>query len=199
MPPKRRSAGAQPKSQQATLAFHGASNRVTKPGTRAINAKKNLLGGSTKKEPAPDVVDVVTAEDEVLEHTTGEAAIIQQTVREQEHQDTPEEVEAREITPKQIQTYWKEEESSHSIAPRVHQEDLSVEEKILRRFDLSGQYGPCTGIARLKRWKRAHRLGLEPPTEVLAVLLKEQDEKDKVAVQKSCVDELLSSYAEIDV
>lgn len=45
----------------------------------------------------------------------------------------------------------------------------------------------------MKRWKRAHGLGLEPPIEVLAVLLKEQEGKDKVSVQRSHVDELLNA------
>ncbi len=56
---------------------------------------------------------------------------------------------------------------------------------------------PCTGIARLKRWKRAHRLDLDPPIEVLAVLLKEQEGKDKLTVQRSHVDELLTSKADL--
>ena len=34
---------------------------------------------------------------------------------------------------------------------------------------------PCIGIARIKRWQRALRLGLNPPVEVLAVLLKGGD------------------------
>lgn len=55
------------------------------------------------------------------------------------------------------------------------------------------------GIARLKRWQRAHRLGLEPPIEVLAVLLQEQEGKDKLAVQRSYVDELLNSRAETEL
>jgi DNA polymerase delta subunit 4 len=45
----------------------------------------------------------------------------------------------------------------------------------------------------LKRWKRAHRLGLKPPIEILAVLLKEQEGKDKISVQRSQVDELLNA------
>jgi DNA polymerase delta subunit 4 len=49
-----------------------------------------------------------------------------------------------------------------------------MNEKILRHFDLSSQYGPCIGIPRLQRWKRAYGLGLNPPIEVLAVLLREQ-------------------------
>jgi DNA polymerase delta subunit 4 len=53
----------------------------------------------------------------------------------------------------------------------------------------------------LKRWKRAQRLDLDPPIEVLAVLLKEQDtnDKDKIAIQRSIVDEILNSKAELEV
>jgi DNA polymerase delta subunit 4 len=53
----------------------------------------------------------------------------------------------------------------------------------------------------LKRWKRAHRLDLDPPIEVLAVLLKEMENRDmegKVAVQKSRVDDLLNTKTEAD-
>lgn len=58
---------------------------------------------------------------------------------------------------------------------------------------------PCTGIARIKRWKRAQRMELDPPMEVLAVLLKEQeDARDKLAVQRSHVDELLNTRTEIE-
>ncbi len=58
---------------------------------------------------------------------------------------------------------------------------------------------PCVGIARLKRWQRAHRLGLGPPLEVLAVLLREQEGKDKSAVQWSHVDQLLNSRGETEL
>lgn len=37
---------------------------------------------------------------------------------------------------------------------------------ILRVFDMTAKYGPCVGISRLDRWKRAQKLGLEPPDEV---------------------------------
>jgi DNA polymerase delta subunit 4 len=52
---------------------------------------------------------------------------------------------------------------------------------------------PCIGIARLKRWKRANALGLDPPIEVLAVLLKEMEEGGAAKSQRAHVDELLSS------
>jgi DNA polymerase delta subunit 4 len=81
---------------------------------------------------------------------------------------------------------------------------MDVEEKILRHFDLSSQYGvsstfllnndtpltfpqPCIGISRAKRWHRAHQLKLNPPIEVLAVLLKGKDTK-----QEAYIGELLS-------
>lgn len=56
---------------------------------------------------------------------------------------------------------------------------MPLHEKILRHFDLSSQYGPCIGIARLNRWLRASRLDLNPPIEVLAVLLREEAKGDK--------------------
>lgn len=108
------------------------------------------------------------------------------------------------VSDAQVKRYWKGKEDER-IAPRVHQRGLSVNEKILRHFDLSSQYGvsaslvaghfththtllfikgcmlitlsevqPCIGIPRMKRWKRAENLGLKPPVEVLAVLLKEE-------------------------
>lgn len=46
---------------------------------------------------------------------------------------------------------------------------------------------PCIGIARLKRWRRANMLKLNPPIEVLAVLLKEQNVSERARM-----DELLS-------
>ncbi|KAF2188225.1 hypothetical protein K469DRAFT_748568 [Zopfia rhizophila CBS 207.26] len=191
MPPRGRKSGVAPKATQSTLAFHGASNKVTKPGTRP-QSKKDLLAEPAAKSPKPEVVDVSTTDE--TEPTTAEAAIIEQTEQEvvaQKVSSAPEDDEARRISETMLQKYWTEKEKSRQ-GPKVHLQDLSLHEKILRNWDMSGQYGPCTGIARLKRWKRAHRLGLEPPIEVLAVLLKEQD-GDKISVQRSHVDELLNS------
>uniref|UniRef100_A0A670IXN4 DNA polymerase delta 4, accessory subunit n=1 Tax=Podarcis muralis TaxID=64176 RepID=A0A670IXN4_PODMU len=42
----------------------------------------------------------------------------------------------------------------------------------LKQFDLSWQYGPCTGITRLQRWERAELLGLNPPAMVRELLEK---------------------------
>jgi len=53
---------------------------------------------------------------------------------------------------------------------------------------------PCIGIARMKRWQRAQRLGLNPPVEVLAVLLKEEG-KGNAGIERAHMDELLNSTA----
>ncbi|KAF9309735.1 hypothetical protein BG003_009426 [Podila horticola] len=47
-----------------------------------------------------------------------------------------------------------------------HQADLSEQEKILRQFDLSSKYGPCTDMTRMERWERAFTLGLNPPQHI---------------------------------
>ncbi|KAM6308985.1 DNA polymerase delta subunit 4 [Aegotheles albertisi] len=61
--------------------------------------------------------------------------------------------------------------------PRAAPPDPAVLE-MLRRFDLAGEYGPCTGITRLQRWERAQALGLSPPGPVRDALLAHGDNPD---------------------
>ncbi|KAB2110485.1 hypothetical protein AG0111_0g56 [Alternaria gaisen] len=197
MAPRRKASAPAAKSQQSTLAFHGTTNRVTKAGVKSQGAKKNILEAKLK-DIKPEVADISNTEP-----TTTEAAIIEQTeqeVKAQEVESTPDEDRARRISDAAIKKYWTAKEKQR-LAPRAHQGGLSLHNRILREFDMSAHYGPCTGIARLKRWKRAQRLDLDPPIEVLAVLLREQDasDKDRIAVQRSIVDEILNSRAELDV
>jgi DNA polymerase delta subunit 4 len=51
-----------------------------------------------------------------------------------------EETRARKITETQIKKFWREKESDR-LVPRVHQEDLGVHERVLRLWDVSGEYG----------------------------------------------------------
>ncbi|EMD69822.1 hypothetical protein GGP41_000008 [Bipolaris sorokiniana] len=197
MPPKGRTPRAATKSQQSTLAFHGSTNKVTKSGIKPQAAKKSNVEKKLK-DATPELLETWGAE-----LTTTEVAIIEQTEQEVEGQrveSTPEEEQARRISGAVIKRYWAEKEKQRRAA-RVHQEGLSVHDKVLREFDMSAHYGPCTGIARLKRWKRAQRLGLDPPVEVLAVLLKEQEGSagNRISVQRSIVDEILNIKAEVDV
>ncbi|CAN9194307.1 unnamed protein product [Alternaria sp. RS040] len=197
MAPRRKASAPAAKSQQSTLAFHGTTNKVTKAGVKSQGAKKNILEAKLK-DIKPEVADISNTEP-----TITEAAIIEQTeqeVKAQEVESTPDEDRARRISDAAIKKYWTAKEKQR-LAQRAHQGGLSLHDKILREFDMSAHYGPCTGIARLKRWKRAQRLDLDPPIEVLAVLLREQDasDKDRIAVQRSIVDEILNSRAELDV
>ncbi|KAF2873463.1 DNA polymerase delta, subunit 4-domain-containing protein [Massariosphaeria phaeospora] len=197
MPPKRRTSAITPKAGQSTLAFHGASNKVTKPGARAQGAKKTLVASSLLKDTDPDITEIVSTDEEL---TTADAAIVhqaEQAASAPQVSSTPEEERAKKISDARIKKYWADKEKQRK-SRRVHQEDITTHEKILREFDMSGRYGPCTGIARLKRWKRAHRLELDPPIEVLAVLLKEMESKDKLTVQRSRVDELLNARVDVE-
>ncbi|MCJ1392129.1 hypothetical protein MMC18_004996 [Xylographa bjoerkii] len=196
MPPTRRKSGNPTSAARAQqpLSFNARSNRITKPSITA--ASKNLDKTNSKKlaeeaeisspSPAPEEVDVQVAE----QPTTAELAIRSQVEAEKKER-TDAETKASKITDAQIKRFWKRKEEERK-APRVHQQGLSVEEKVLREFDLSSQFGPCVGIARTKRWKRAEALGLEPPLEVLAVLQK-ADSKNTVQVQRAYMDELMSS------
>jgi len=49
---------------------------------------------------------------------------------------------------------------------------------ILRVFDLTYEYGPCVGFTRMERWKRASKLGKNPP-EIVRVIL-ETGKEDKL-------------------
>lgn len=51
-----------------------------------------------------------------------------------------EEARARKISEAQIKKFWREQESLR-LVPRVHQEDLDLHERVLRLWDISGQYG----------------------------------------------------------
>ena len=137
MAPKRKTAGPATKSQQSTLAFHGSSNKVTKSGVKAQGAKKNLLEKKLK-DATPEILEISDSEP-----TTTEAAIIEQTEQEvqaQEVESTPEEDRARCISDAAIKKYWAAKEKQRR-APRAHQGGLTLDDKILREFDMSAHYG----------------------------------------------------------
>lgn len=94
----------------------------------------------------------------------------------QSEQEIEEERLTTSIDDDSIHAYYEDHILASRVSPPVHQEELPLDEKVLRHFDLSLQYGPCIGIGRLARWKRAKWLGMEPPVEVLAVCLKTEKE-----------------------
>ncbi|KAG8835552.1 hypothetical protein FRC17_002472 [Serendipita sp. 399] len=66
--------------------------------------------------------------------------------------------------------------NAFNASNQVHAQSEDRIHRILRIFDLSYEYGPCVGVTRLERWKRAEELGLNPPTEVRDLLLSEKGE-----------------------
>ncbi len=246
MPPKRRSSGnAVPKPSQSTLTFHGRPSKVTKPSVTP--AGKSSSKASTVPDTllaTPSITSISPTATSPDTPPTSERAIVEQAQEDAAKaaartQASPEEEAARKVSAAQIKAYWRAKEQARK-APRVHQADLSLHERILREWDISGQFGvscdifstveealepeayalvrllsclpsalfqtsylscsaltmprqPCIGIPRTRRWKRAHDLGLRPPIEVLAVLLKEQDD-DKSQAQRAHVDELMNSH-----
>ncbi|KAL8913873.1 MAG: hypothetical protein Q9171_001366 [Xanthocarpia ochracea] len=216
MPPARRgrppgssSAHNNPHAAQQTLAF-GRNNKITKPSlpppsSRKVSKVKSedvtqpALSEVAKVEDAkaedlkeePESAQVVN-EDPALAEGRERAMAIRSDIQRREVDTTgqdPMEEKAKGVTEAAVKRYWREREQERK-APRVHQRDLSLHEKILRHFDLSSQYGPCVGIPRMKRWKRAEGLGLKPPIEVLAVLVREEK-----GMERAFMDGLLGGSA----
>ncbi|KAH7015405.1 DNA polymerase delta, subunit 4-domain-containing protein [Ilyonectria destructans] len=200
MPTTRRSMGGArgvpAKGQSTLLSF---SNKVTKSVPK--DTKKAIISPAVANVEVPEP----TKEDElataIIDEPETKETEEQDVEDEEEDEAVPEieaapeklevEVRAEQITDAQIKKYWKSIEGQWS-SPRVHQEGLSLQEKVLRYFDVSSQYGPCIGMPRMKRWHRAERLGLSPPIEVLAVLLKEENKNVK-NIDTAHMDEILNS------
>jgi len=185
MPPSRRGHVTVSKGAQSVLSF--GNTKVTKPSTHSSSKDKPK---STTTSPSSKIIEPSSPK-LTPGHVSSEAAIVSRTKIEIEKEKTEEEIKAEKITDAQIKKYWRTRENERS-APRVHQEDLKDEEKVLRLFDMSSQFGPAIGIARMKRWVRANKLGLNPPIEVLAVLLKEE-KKGNTRIERAYVDELMSN------
>lgn len=173
--------------QQSTLSFN---HKVTKSGTAKSGKSSQLpTPTATKVEPEPQIQTPTSEDVEEFEAQQPEEALVAQP----EAEKSAAELQAEKVTDAQIKRYWKGVEAAR-ISKRVHQEDLSQAEKVLRYFDVSSQYGPCIGIPRAKRWYRAEKLGLNPPIEVLAVLLREQGQGDK-EIERAAMDRLMESTA----
>ncbi|KAJ4415999.1 hypothetical protein N0V82_007025 [Gnomoniopsis sp. IMI 355080] len=183
--------------KQSTLSF---SNRVSKAGAVKATAKDRDVELDSPIPTPPPSKKVKLEGPEKIEQPAEEQVEDQshivdageQPQIEEAETKTPAEVRAERISDAQIRKYWKGVEEAR-IAKRVHQEDLGLGEKVLRYFDISSQYGPCIGIPRMKRWYRADKMGLEPPIEVLAVLLKEKS--GNTDIETSAMDRLMSSTA----
>ncbi|KAI1780843.1 DNA polymerase delta, subunit 4-domain-containing protein [Hypoxylon cercidicola] len=202
MPTTRRSSGnaaRRANGRQATLSFN---HRVTKPApksTKDLVSSKPATQSPLAKHVSSAQPESADEEERVKKEEEDAEEAKVKVEEEPKFQAGPEpesevkseaELRAEDISGRQIDQYWKKLERERK-AKRVHQEDLTQAEKVLRYWDVSSQYGPCVGISRMKRWKRAEKLGLNPPLEVLAVLLKEESE----GVEMAHMDDILNSTA----
>ncbi|KAJ5783132.1 hypothetical protein N7457_004906 [Penicillium paradoxum] len=189
MPPRRTKNGpANGPSGQSTLSF-GSQARVTKPVTTPSHKAKALDSPALSEKSAsatPEPQQLSVTPTEPSKPHVAELVVRQQAAAEHQAPQSEEDKRALKLTKQDIWRYWQPQEKTRK-APRAHQQGLDVEEKILRHFDLSSQYGPSIGIARVKRWRRANLLKLNPPIEVLTVLLKGKNTKER-----AYIDELLS-------
>jgi DNA polymerase delta subunit 4 len=189
-----------PGKNQSIISF---ATRVTKPGARVDHHGGKPSSTSSAKDNKDAIVaataaaSVLTPEPEAEEPVEEEEEVVVEEDEDEEAENPKDkseaELEAEEIGEKQIRAYVSKIENARLAKP-VHQEDLSEGERILRYFDVSARYGPCIGISRHQRWLRAHRLGLSPPVEVLAVLLQEEA-KGTDNIQMAHMDRLMSSTA----
>jgi DNA polymerase delta subunit 4 len=157
MPATRSKSATRGARNQSTLSFHG---KVTKSHITPIG-KESLKPSQTPPSSQPPKPSVIAIQEAVVEPPPVEpqdaqpveaaaelymgegvraAPERQAAALVQEQAKSEAEVEAEKITMGQIKAYWRERENER-IAARVHQEDLSVEEKILRLFDMSSHFG----------------------------------------------------------
>lgn len=181
---------------KATNPQPGKKSKLSQPLEEAIPAAISTPEPETRSQTATEVADVIILDSPAKLTST---APKRKTKRKSDGLEGEVQIKASKVTDAQIKKYWKTEEDSR-LAPRsmslpfppsrppptlltspslVHQSTVPLPEKILRHFDLSSQYGPCIGIPRLRRWARANRLDLDPPIEVLAILLKEEAKSEK--------------------
>lgn len=144
MPTTRRSTGATrgrtgPTKGQSTISF---ANKVTKSVPKDV--KDTLVKPSTTKIEVPERTKPVEKKvEEVVEDPVDEQEDDDQEepeIKEEVPEKSEAEIKAEKLTNSQIDKYWKGIEKERK-APRVHQEGLSVNDKVLRYFDVSSQYG----------------------------------------------------------
>ncbi|KAH8154874.1 uncharacterized protein LAJ45_01405 [Morchella importuna] len=153
MPPRRASRSSSG-GHQAVLSFKTPS-KIVKSTTHLPVAKKDAAA-SPKKRASTSISIPAASTSPTSSPLVDEATLSPTTTREV-------------VTNEALAEYYK----THILGTRrsqpLHQEDMSLQDKVLRHWDMSSQYGPCMGISRLERWKRAERMGLRPPVLVKVV------------------------------
>ncbi|KAK3304156.1 DNA polymerase delta, subunit 4-domain-containing protein [Chaetomium strumarium] len=186
------------KGKQQKLSFKHKVSKAINTGKGSYKSPPRTREYLPKPSPEPENKKLEEEEASPATDNEKDHGLAQPEVQAQPKVETKSEAELRasEITDREIQRYWDRIEASRNARAvhKKHTEGLATGEKVLRYFDVSSQYGPCIGISRIKRWERAQRLGLNPPLEALAVLLKEEA-KGNEGIEKAHMDVLLNSTA----
>lgn len=126
--------------KQSTLSFN---NRVSKAGTDRASVKETATltpSPSSATNKTVVIKSINEGEEEEQHETLTQQPEQDAQVKEKAENKSRAEAGAGKITDAQIKKYWREVEGAR-IAKRVHQQDLSLAEKVLRHFDISSQYG----------------------------------------------------------
>lgn len=154
MPTTRRSAASArsrpgPAKGQSTISFSGkVTKAVPKDLKKAVVDAPTIARTTIPERPAAkDEVRKEEVEEEAVNVAAEELEAIEpekegevEEIVEQVPEKSEAELKAEKITDTQIKSYWKGIEKQRK-APRVHQQDLDLGEKVLRYFDMSSQYG----------------------------------------------------------
>jgi DNA polymerase delta subunit 4 len=148
MPTTRRTSGRTSggaTGKQSTLSF---PHRVTKSVPKS--AKDAVASAPVKKSPLSKSTDVEPTDEP--EKAAIQPAMVERVGPVEETKPSPpvkseSEVRAEKVSNAAIEKYWRTQEAAR-MAKRVHQQDLSTGEKVLRYFDVSSQYGVSATLIR---------------------------------------------------
>jgi DNA polymerase delta subunit 4 len=141
MAPKRRisTPSTALRNQQATISFGKQGlNRVTKTTLAQRDTKSIKKDNALLDAVSNHVIDEPTTTDAAIEEQA-DTELAEIEPRTNSNSDDFEK-RAIKVSNAQIKKYWQAKEAERKC-PRVHQQGLDVTEKILREFDMSGQYG----------------------------------------------------------
>ncbi|KAK6967937.1 DNA polymerase delta subunit 4 [Biomphalaria glabrata] len=65
----------------------------------------------------------------------------------------------------------KKESPASTCSKKSKESQDTKDLTLLKSFDLTLEYGPCIGITRMERWKRAEKHGLNPPVIVKEIIV----------------------------
>jgi DNA polymerase delta subunit 4 len=142
MPPTRRSAtkaAANANPNQRTLSFNNTTKISKTSHAHNADAKKLSVAASTlPSKPTPSSSPLATTTTTLPAPSSTPASVS----KPEAHTSTPEEILASKISDAKIKQYWQGREELR-LAPRVHQKELSVAERVLREWDCMSQFGVC--------------------------------------------------------